>query len=221
MNDTRNQGMTELPNALVRKMQVVFWDFDGVIKDSVAVKSDGFERLFSPYGKDVADRVRRHHEANGGLSRFEKMPVYLAWASESVTAARVREFCDRFSDLVRQAVIDAAWVPGVREYLLMHHREQYFVLVTATPQEEIEEILRVLDISHCFRQVLGAPTSKTLAIRGVLEQLKCSTEMAMMIGDSETDFDAAEANKVSFLLGGERGLIDRFRSGIPVLYLTG
>ena len=187
-------------SATLSKMKIVFWDFDGVLKDSVAVKSVGFEQLFLPYGQAVADRVRKHHEANGGVSRFEKMPVYLGWAGLPVTADNVQKFCDRFSTLVLQAVIDAAWVPGVREYLLARHGSQHFVLVTATPQKEIEAILHTLDIAQCFRQVYGAPTSKTAAIGAVLADLKCQPEHALMVGDSDTDFEAAQANQVSFLL---------------------
>jgi phosphoglycolate phosphatase-like HAD superfamily hydrolase len=185
---------------LLAQMHVVFWDFDGVIKDSVAVKSVGFEQLFLPYGQEVASRVRQHHEANGGVSRFDKMPVYLSWAGLPATAGNVQKFCERFSQLVQQAVIDAAWVPGVREYLLARHGSQHFVLVTATPQKEIESILHTLDIAQCFRQVYGAPASKTTAIGVVLAHLKCRAEYALMIGDSDADFDAAHANQVSFLL---------------------
>ena len=32
----------------------IFFDFDGVIKDSVKVKSESFEKLFLPFGKKVA-----------------------------------------------------------------------------------------------------------------------------------------------------------------------
>jgi phosphoglycolate phosphatase-like HAD superfamily hydrolase len=185
---------------LLAQMQVIFWDFDGVIKDSVAVKSVGFEQLFLPYGQAVASRVRQHHEAHGGVSRFDKMPVYLGWAGLPATADNVQKFCDQFSTLVLQAVIDAAWVPGVREYLLAQHGAQYFVLVTATPQKEIETILHALGMAHCFRQVYGAPTTKTTAIGDVLAHLKCQPQQALMVGDSDTDFDAAQANQVSFLL---------------------
>lgn len=184
----------------MKEFRVIFWDFDGVIKDSVAVKSVGFEQLFRPYGQGVATRVRQHHEAHGGVSRYKKMPVYLEWAGEAASPANVQHFCDRFSGLVQQAVIDAAWVPGVHEYLLVQHAKQYFVLVTATPQQEIERILAALEIAHCFREVYGAPVSKTDAIKGVLQHLKCPPGQALVVGDSETDFEAANANQVAFLL---------------------
>jgi phosphoglycolate phosphatase-like HAD superfamily hydrolase len=97
-------------------------------------------------------------------------------------------------------VIDAAWVPGVREYILGRHTEQYFVLLTATPQEEILQILAALDIGRCFREIHGSPETKTRAIAGVLQYLECPPGQALMVGDSETDLNAALANKVPFLL---------------------
>ena len=35
---------------MLRRYWTLFWDFDGVIKESVAVKSDAYERLFAPFG---------------------------------------------------------------------------------------------------------------------------------------------------------------------------
>jgi len=186
--------------SLLQRATIVFWDFDGVIKDSVAAKSDGFEQLFLRYGKEVASRVRQHHEAHSGVSRYEKMPIYLNWVGEPVTGARIQEFCDRFSKLVLQAVIDSPWVPGVREYLQKHHLLQRFVLLTATPQEEINRILHLLDIAHCFVQISGAPAHKVTAIAQILRRLQCAAEDALMIGDSASDLYAAEANSVAFLL---------------------
>jgi phosphoglycolate phosphatase-like HAD superfamily hydrolase len=101
---------------------------------------------------------------------------------------------------VLQAVIDAPWVPGVHEYLLQHFSRQYFVLITATPQEEIEQILAALDLTRCFREVHGAPTNKVNAIRAVLSRLECAPDQTLMIGDAETDLQAAQANSVPFLL---------------------
>jgi len=185
---------------LISSAGLVFWDFDGVIKDSVDVKTAAFERLFEPYGTEVARRVRGHHEAHGGVSRFDKIPLYLTWAGEPANPAQVEAFCERLSQAVLQAVIDAPWVPGVCEYLIERCAEQYFVLVTATPQKEIEHILATLELAHCFREVHGASTKKASAVGAVLARIKFTPEQALMIGDSETDWQAAQANAVPFLL---------------------
>ena len=187
-------------HALLNARQVVFWDFDGVIKDSAMVKSAGYEKLFLQFGEDVVKRVKKHHNAHGGVSRYEKIPLYLSWAGEPANPLQVQDFCDRFSDLVQQAVVDSPWVPGVCEYLSSHYADQCFVLITGTPQKEIEEILHALNITRYFRNVYGAPKAKTIMVKDVLERLSCPFEQALVIGDSGTDLEAAKNNNVAFLL---------------------
>jgi len=187
-------------NLTIAKFAIVFWDFDGVIKDSLDVKTKAFESLFLSFGEDVASKVSEHHKSNGGVSRFEKLPLYLSWADEPATPEQVADYCDIFAKSVKQSVIDSPWVPGVREYLLQNYSKQYFVLVTATPQEEVEEILSALGIKECFREIFGSPITKKDAISIVLRRQKFDPSQALMIGDAETDMTAAEANSVSFLL---------------------
>lgn len=184
----------------MKEHSVVFWDFDGVVKESVSVKTAAYERLFEPFGADIAARVREHHECNGGMSRFDKIPLYLEWAGRASNQAEVGSMCESFSAAVRQAVIDSAWVPGAREYLRDNHERQRFVLITATPQAEIEDILRTLHIGRWFREVHGAPTSKAVAVASVLARWACRPGDALLIGDSESDYKAAAITGVRFLL---------------------
>jgi len=184
----------------LRQCSIVFWDFDGVIKETVDVKTEAYVRLFLPFGSAIAARVREHHKNHGGVSRFEKLPLYLQWAGRAASPDEVARYCERFSAVVFQAVLDAAWVPGAREYLRANHAAQRLVLVTGTPQAEIERILDISGIAECFWEVHGAPTAKASAISSVLERLNCRCEDALMIGDSEADFAAALAANVPFLL---------------------
>src|SRR5262249_1366465 len=82
----------------------------------------------------------------------------------------------------------------------MHHLRQCFVLMTATPQEEMAAILVALNIAGCFHAVYGTPTPKVLAVRDVLARLPCSAERALVGGGSETDLDAGGGDGVTFLL---------------------
>jgi phosphoglycolate phosphatase-like HAD superfamily hydrolase len=187
---------------LVNDAEVIFWDFDGVIKDSVGVKSTAFERLFSDYGQNIVDRIRRHHERNGGVSRFEKIPLYLSWSNEVVTSKIVQEFCNRFSLMIKQSVIDSPWVHGFLEFIERHHKDKAknHILVTATPKEEIEEILQSLNIRHFFYKVYGTPNTKSNAINETLRGLRIESKHAIMLGDSESDYKAAKDNDVLFFL---------------------
>lgn len=179
---------------------LIFWDFDGVIKDSLEVKTRAFVELFEPYGAEVAGRVREHHLANGGMSRFDKLPLYLRWAGEESSQSRVSECCDRLGRLVLQGVIDAPWVPGVEAYLRSNPHRQNFVLVSATPQDELEQIIHALQLTGCFIRIFGAPTRKQDAIRTTLTECGLDASTCLMIGDARADLEAAQANQVPFLL---------------------
>ena len=121
----------------------LFWDFDGVIKDSVDVKTCAFVSLFKNFGSEVLNQVVEHHEANGGVSRFEKMPLYLDWA-------------------------------GVK--------------------------VKQLSLYNCFYEIIGAPTKKIPAIKSIVREFNITTMDAGMIGDSESDMEAAVQNDIDFFL---------------------
>ena len=184
----------------MKEFKTIFWDFDGVIKESVEVKTRAFVKLFEPFGAEVAARVREHHEAHGGMSRFDKFPLYLQWAGEEASPARVAEYCQRFGQLALQGVIEAPWVPGAESYLRSNPHRQLFVLVSATPQDELELILQALDLSGCFTEVFGAPPSKREGIGRTIAARGLSAEGCLMVGDARADLEAAAANHIRFLL---------------------
>ena len=183
----------------IKKAKTIFWDFDGVIKDSVSVKSDAFEELFLPFGSDVAKKIRMHHEDNGGMSRFDKLPIYLNLAGEKNSTDSISKYEKQFSKLVMNRVINSPWVEGVLEYIKTNYKAQKFFLITATPQKEIEEILKKLEISKYFKKVIGSPTNKKDAIKIILSNENINLDDSIMIGDSCSDYEAAKENNVFFV----------------------
>lgn len=185
---------------MIINAKVIFWDFDGVIKESVEVKSDAFEKLFLPFGVKVAEKVKKHHLENGGVSRFDKLPMYLNWANQESSELMVGKYSEMFSKLVKQEVIESEWVTGVLDYLEKNYITQQFFLVTATPQQEIEDILFCLNIKHYFQNIIGSPTAKKDAIKSLLNNYKINTKKAIMIGDTFSDYSASMDNKLPFVL---------------------
>ena len=53
----------------------IFFDFDGVIAESVSAKTDAFEEMYLPYGKDIAAKVVDYHKLHGGVSRYENLNI--------------------------------------------------------------------------------------------------------------------------------------------------
>lgn len=182
------------------KEKFIFWDFDGVIKDSVGVKGHAFTEIFAPLDILSEKKILEHHENHGGMSRFEKIPLYLEFASLEVTKKNVEEYLRRFSKLTKSKVIRSNWIPGVLEFLKQNHKEKTFFLISATPNEELIEIIEKLKINNFFTEVIGSPIDKSIAIAKILSAYKVDAKDALMIGDSYSDFNASLDNQIKFIL---------------------
>ena len=181
------------------KEKFIFLDFDGVVKESSNLKSDAYYDLFKDFGKSVSEMVKKHHDQNTGISRYEKIPLYLSWASNNFNKDDVKDFIQKFSDIVKNKVINSSWVPGVLKFIKNNYRNKKLFIITATPQEEIEEIINELLIHEYFLKIIGAPTKKEDAIRFLIKIYKIRKDNAVMIGDSYEDYLAAELNKINFI----------------------
>lgn len=177
----------------------IVFDFDGVIKDSLEVKSSAFNQLFSIFGDDIARRVKEHHELNGGVSRSDKLPIYLEWAGQPNSKKQVKEYENRFSTIVMRDVVTSAWVPGVLDFMSSQVNRKLFLL-TATPQDEIKKILLELGIYNIFMKVIGSPTKKNIGLKNILMQYSIEPINTLMIGDSIEDYEAANESNVDFIL---------------------
>lgn len=187
-------------NRLLENFTIIFWDFDGVIKDSLDVKSNAFAKLFSPFGDKLTNKIVDHHNNNGGVSRFKKIPLYLDWVGEKNNDENIKKYLKEFSSLVKFEVINSEWVSEVKYYIKKNYNNKYFVLLTATPQKEIEFILKKLNISSQFREVFGSPNDKSDIISKILKSHNFLNKNAVMVGDSKDDFIAAKNNDINFIL---------------------
>ncbi len=184
----------------LKNYKLIFWDFDGVIKESNELKGVAFVDLFDDCNIEIKQRIIEHHRSNGGVSRFVKIPLYLSWVGISSDANIVNYYATKFSSLTIRRVVESAWVVGVREYIQSNCNKQIFILVTATPQKEIEEILKILKINQFFYKYYGTPAQKEDVIMQELNELKIDHSEAIMIGDSKVDLNAALKNNIQFLL---------------------
>jgi len=179
--------------------ELVFWDFDGVIKESVSVKTDAFLELFKPYGSKICEKVKSHHIENGGMSRYDKLPLYLKWSGVQPTTEKINNLSNQFSFIVKKKVINSEWVPGVKEFIEKNKEKFIFVIVSATPQHELLEICRTIKIENYFHKIYGSPMTKSEAIKSSMVHYKILPGKCLMFGDAMADIYAAEENDINFI----------------------
>lgn len=181
------------------RFELIFWDFDGVIKDSICAKKESFSELFQNYGERVCKKIEKHHIENGGISRYQKIPLYLKWCKVEPTKSKIDTYCDKFSEIVKNKVVNSSWVPGVKNFISKNSQKYIFIIVSASPQDELNDICKLLDIDKYFYKIYGSPISKSKVINDCYTFFKISPKKCLVIGDSQTDIDAAKKNGIEII----------------------
>lgn len=181
--------------------QAIIFDFDGVLVESVDVKTQAFARIFEPEGGEVVKQIVAYHLMNGGLSRMDKLHYcYSQILRRPLSDAQLNYLCDRFQELVLDGVINAPWVPGAPE-ILAKCREAGCLLyiVSGTPEEELRTIVEARGIISHFEGIYGSPRNKPEIIRSILLAYQLEPSAVLFIGDSISDYEAARVAGVRFV----------------------
>lgn len=181
--------------------QAVFFDFDGVIVDSIPVKLRAFATLFASYGTAIQEAVVRYHLDNGGMPRHEKIRhCFAAFAGQSLNGAELEQAGLTFSSLVVDEVVAAPLATGVRSALerLKLASIPAFV-VSGTPGDEMRLIVARKGLTPYFAEVHGSPRDKPAILADILARHGFSPNRCLFIGDAMADCNAAAANGLRFL----------------------
>jgi phosphoglycolate phosphatase len=194
-------------------------DFDGVVVDSVPIKSRAFRDCYPEATSDEHAAIEAHHHAHGGISRREKFIHFeTALFGRGLDPDRIEALCRRYATLVYDAVVACRPIPGAPGFLAaadaagvpMH-------LVSGTPETELRAIVAARGWQAHFESVTGAPTSKPAAFARIARDGGHAPEDLLAVGDSRTEFDAAEGLGMPFVGIVAPGLSNPFPPGIAVL----
>jgi phosphoglycolate phosphatase-like HAD superfamily hydrolase len=181
-------------------IRAIAFDFDGVLAESTDIKTQAYARLFEDFDQHVVSQAVEYHLKNEGISRFVKIQaIYKDIIKENLSPENLEALCDRFSELVIGAVVEAPWVEGAREFLELNKDRYLFFIISGTPQDELIAIVQQRGMSHYFSEVLGSPKDKVTLLGEVLPRWKLSSGEVVFIGDAETDWNAARASDIAFL----------------------
>ena len=176
------------------------FDFDGVIKDSVKVKSQAFVQLYASEGREFQQKIEEYHLSNGGISRYVKFKVWNEWLGRSTSEQAIEELAKKFAQLVVDNVVASPFVVGALEALKSASENALTFIATGTPDDEINLILSQLGLGKFFREVHGSSRKKVTIVNDILERFHLTPEVVLFIGDAQTDYKAALDNGVDFYL---------------------
>lgn len=182
------------------RYEAFFFDFDGVLADSVEVKTEAFAKLYEPYGREVVVQVIEHHRRYGGMTRADKFRYYHRnYLGRELSENEMAELCQQFSELVVDEVVAAPEIRGAGDFLRKWCFGLPCFVISATPEEEIREIVRRRGMTNYFKEVLGAPVSKHDNLARLLNTFGLNPSKCCLFGDAESDYIAAHGCGVEFI----------------------
>jgi len=181
-------------------IHAIAFDFDGVLAETVEVKTRAYARLFDDEKEEAVSQFVDYHIKNGGISRFEKIKVfYKDILQRPLSEKRFQELVLQFSRLVIDEVVAAPWVEGALEFLVQNEKRFKYFIVSGTPEDELNEIVQRRDMDHFFDAVRGSPKGKVTLLDEIMEEYNLRPEEMVFVGDADTDWKAAQKLKIPFL----------------------
>ena len=180
-------------------LEAIFLDFDGVVLESLDIKTGAFRKLFAAYPKQV-DAIVKYHMENSGVSRYEKFAYfYEKLLGQKMPAGEMEKLDAKFGDLVWKEILRCDFVPGCLDFLEKYSRRVPLFVVSATPEKELHKIVEARGLRQYFKGIYGSPKSKVENIKFALAKSGYSASQAVFIGDGTADFEAAREVGIPFI----------------------
>jgi len=178
----------------------IFWDFDGVIMDSMPIRNKGFEVVLSEYSKSDVEALMEYHLKNGGLSRYVKFRYFFEnIIGRKVSELEIQEWAGKFSQVMRSKLLDRdLLIEDSLSFIRKNHKEYRMHIVSGSDQKELRFLCDELGIAKFFISIHGSPTPKKELVQQLLLNCNYNINDTLLIGDSINDYDAANFNEISF-----------------------
>jgi len=178
----------------------ILWDFDGVIFDSMKIKSDGFMELFKEYDDLSLKKMDKYHYLHGGVSRFDKIRYfYIDILGKNISEDEIKTLADRFAKIIEKKLFDSDnLIMDSIDFIKSSYKKYNFHIVSGAEHIELNHICDTFELSKYFISIDGSPTKKNILVGNVLEKYGYSKDESILIGDAITDYNASIKNSIMF-----------------------
>ena len=181
-------------------IKTILWDFDGVILDSMKIKSDGFIELFKKYDKKYLIELEAYHYSHGGVSRFEKIRYfYETIIKEDISEDNILKLADEFAKVIELRLYkkDNLIVETV-EFIKNNYKIYEFHIVSGAEHVELRNLCDQFELTQYFKSINGSPIKKDILVKNLIEKNNYKKDETILIGDSMTDYNASVENGIVF-----------------------
>lgn len=185
---------------MLDRYKIILWDFDGVIMNSMPIRSNGFGVVLKDYPGNQVEQLMEYHNLNGGLSRYVKFRYFFEQIrGESISEDKVLKLASAFSEIMLESLIDRELlIQDSISFIEENYTRYEMHIVSGSDGEELIKICEALNLKKYFKSINGSPTPKNELVRCVIANNSYDLNEIILIGDSINDYEAALSNAITF-----------------------
>jgi len=191
---------TEYLSNLSPKLEALFFDFDGVIVQSLHIKANAFINLFENESQEHKDQIREMFYRDTAVARQIKLRhVFEHVLKLPYVDTQIEALAIRFGASCIEDVIQCPEVEGAEAFLKAVPDHIPCFVVSGTTETDLKTICENRRLSHYFESICGTPTAKDIHITNLVNQYGLNPENCLMFGDGIVDHRAAKKNHLNFM----------------------
>lgn len=180
-------------------IDLVIWDFNGTLLDDAELCQDITNKHLIQFGRKPLSAE--------ALQLIFRHPIseYFAAMGLSLSQEQFAKQADDFHEEYEQRRGDYGLRAGVRDLLsLLQDKGIRQVVLSAYPQKELHDVIEQFELTQFFEALLGLPdrlaVSKVERGQQWMESSGVDPARALLVGDTNHDFEAAQAMGTKVLL---------------------
>lgn len=177
----------------VHPIDLVVFDCDGVLLDTMAAKIEAFRSWVPEAHVELRDAFMAIVMAGFGKSRtYHIESFYRELLHQEPDPLFIDAEVVRFTDICEPLCAGACWRAGSREFVqACHDAEIPRYVLSGVPQQPLEEMLAAAGGTDLFDVIIGSPPGKPESMERILTETDTPAHRTVFIGDANADHVAA------------------------------
>ena len=180
-------------------IKLIALDFDGTLVESNQIKDHAFDTIFNHWPEHKEEMMYWHYSHNT-IDRRVKFKYFVEnFLKLTDRSDLIEKLSIRFEELTSTAIVKCPFVDGAKVFLEYIYGRYLVYLISATPQLELEQIIKQKGLVGNFNKVYGAPINKKNILEKIIATEKLSLQEIIYIGDSPEDLNCAKDLGINFI----------------------